>query len=105
MPQCGSEPSADDAKGSHAHLERLEQLHLKRRAISPSLRRHFLRLPPALFWPPPHALFLLLSVNLTRPPEHRNGNPLSVSRGELLKLKRGEGRRKRTLNTEENYLP
>lgn len=52
MAQCVSEPSADDAKGSHAHLEQLEQLHLKRRAASWSLRLHFLLLPRALFCPP-----------------------------------------------------
>lgn len=52
MAQCGSEPSADDAEGSHAHLEQLEQLHLKRRAVSRSLCLHFLLLPRALFCPP-----------------------------------------------------
>lgn len=50
--QCGSEPLADDAKGLHAHLEQLEQLHLKRRAVSRSLRQHFLLLSRALFCPP-----------------------------------------------------
>lgn len=85
MAQCGSEPWADDAKGSHAHLEQLEQLHLKRRAVSRSFRQHFLLLP--VHFSAPRSL-LLLSVNLICPSARRNGNPLR--RAGLMEKKRGK---------------
>lgn len=77
----------------HAHLEQLEQLHLKRRAISWSLCRHFLFLAGALSPPP---FFLLLSLNLSlcglRLLERWNGYPLSISKEELVKRSKKEER-------------